>query len=362
MSDVTNFNISGQQINIKDPIARKYIPDIERLKNKKYILIGDSYGTELHHSWIKKVAELKGLVNERDYWFTAFGGACWGTGKSNMNFITLLEQVSKSLSTEQKTSITDVVIQGSVNDWNSTEFQIKEGLERVQNFVNSNFPNAAITIPLIGWSYESDDIRIGTAKAYGFINSYATNCKVCNDLFTPLLNRYFLDSDATHPTDAGSNLLASNIVNALNGGNYFNNVKYNDLNCNIIGLNKDSIKIYGNVQNAGYNLYKNDQTGLRFDNSPITITKEGTLIGSCTNPAQNNLFMNECSIPCMTLLNVKPNNFKMARTVLHVKRRPNQMAWDVYLQSSDILSTDYPIENVIGVYIQFNAFIDIFHN
>lgn len=329
--------------------------------DKKFIFIGDSYNASEHHGgWGSKVITYLNLTPGVNVWNTGRSGASFGDTSGN-SFYNAIYSVTQTLSEAQRNSITDIIIEGDINDWASAKADIQAGVSQCLSYIKTNYPFALTTIILCGWSYENDTIRAGAISAYNAVVQSAHNARVIDNMFTLFLDPAFLETDMVHPTESGMELLGSLICNAIYGGNA-NNIKYTDLNTKFTsnGGSKE-IKVYGDITPTGYHLYKSNSDGINF-NSPITIThgSPGTLIAVNNAQDNNNLFMRNCSFPCSVLYALSGNQYKDGRGIITVKKRSDsEQIWDMYLSSESILTSDYPVENVTGVYLLFDVMVDI---
>ena len=363
-----NFNAQVEEYR---QTTERYIEETEQVKNKvsnkgrKYIFIGDSYGTELHSGgWINYVARVKGLTAGVDYWSSAIGGSCFAINRSN-NFAEMLSGVTNGLTEKQRNSITDVVVQGSVNDWVCSGENIAAGFNAVEEHVMQYYPNATLWVPCIGWMYGYEGAREGVANAYNWYHQASRIARVIDKAYKILLDPYYLKADGVHPTEIGMWLLGHSVVNILNGGTpYFNEHGY--LVTTFDGVQGEQIEIRGNITDYGYNLYKNDSIGLRFETTPITVNKtsDGVLIASHVGAENNNLFMRRCEIPCVAMYAQSGNRYRTGRALLTIKKVEGEMQWDMYIKNLDVdnETKSYDITEVNGIYFTFNVFVDMFSN
>lgn len=365
-----NFNAQVEEYR---QTAERYSEEAEQVKNKvsnkgrKYIFIGDSYGTELHHGgWINYVARLKRLTAGVDYWSNAVGGVGFAINRGVPTFADLLTSITNTLSEKERNSITDVVVQGSVNDWASSSDDITAGFVAVEEHVMQYYPNATMWVPCIGWMYNPAGGRAGVVNAYNWYHQASRYARVIDKAYKILLDPYYLSSDCVHPTEMGMWLTGHNVVNILNGGTpYFNEHDY--LVTTFTGAQGGEIRVRGNITDYGYNLYKHDGVGLRFDDAPITIPNNGgngVLIATHEGANNNNLFMRKCQFPCAVLLNTSPNGYRTAHCLVTVEKVEGEMKWNMYIKSLEIDNETklYDIPSVTGVYLTFNTFVDIFSN
>lgn len=351
------YNAQVEQYRKETENIKNYQIKQEKLKNRKFVFIGDSYNTEYHHGgWGKQIISKLGLISGVNVWNTGLGGAGFGTENS---FYTLLTNITATINNEIKEEITDIVIAGGINDHSKSYEEISNGITSCEQYVATNYPNAKLWILICGWSYENDSIRTNALNAYNIYNEAATTATVIDKLYTIFLDPYFLESDMVHPTEKGMTNLSNIIIRALYGGN-INNKEYSDLNTTFT-LNDQSITVNGNITPYGYHIWKVDSVGIRFG-QPVTITHgEGTLIGTHTGIDTNNLFMRKATFPCSVLYDIG-GTYKDGRGIINVIKDSSSQTWNMFLSSESILGADYPVENVSGVYILFDCWLDITKN
>lgn len=355
--ETETYNAQVEQYRQETEDIKNYQIKQEKLKNRKFIFIGDSYNTEIHHGgWGQKIISKLGLISGVNVWNTGLGGAGFGTENS---FYTLLTNISATINNNIKEEITDIVIAGGINDNSKSYDEIRNGIHSCEQYVATNYPNAKLWILICGWSYENDNIRANALNAYNYYNEAAKTATVIDKLYTIFLNPYFLESDMVHPTDNGMNNLSNIIIRALYGGNV-NNKEYSDLLTSFT-LNNSTIRVNGNITPYGYHIWKADSVGIRFS-APVTITHgQGTLIGTHSGIDENNLFMRKATFPCSVLYDIN-NTYKEGRGIINVIKDTSSQTWNMYLSSESILAGDYPVENVSGVYILFDCWLDVTKN
>lgn len=206
--------------------------DVTRMKNRKVIFIGDSYGTGTGGGynvtpWTVLAGGFMGLTNEVSFWNYSRGGSSFGyndgaesSPTTGQNFCDLLRKASNDLSSSVKASITDIVIGGAINDWSHTAIQIDTGMSNFKTLAAAQFPNAKVTFCNICSSlvfeykakyyHDAFEIIINRCGVNGF------KFKRCDiDL---LNNASFFNADGVHPSQDGQYAIARRVVVALNDG------------------------------------------------------------------------------------------------------------------------------------------------
>lgn len=214
------------------------VPDVANRKitvscKRKYIFIGDSYGTGYRlpsggKNWIQKVVEKLGLSSS-DYYQSAVNASGFSAGTK---FQTQLE----SLSVQDPTSITDIVVCGGWNDAYASRGGGATLKNDVKNFVNSaksRFPNATVHIGMISWMdttiiprRQGESVNPKSLAPQWDLRKVLSIYRSCgeygaayieNSQYLMHRNDYFV-YDGLHPNDAGNESIASGIVSYLLGG------------------------------------------------------------------------------------------------------------------------------------------------
>lgn len=203
-------------------MAKKYIDSIKRpdvneivyikpFNNKKYIFIGDSYtGMGLG----TKIVEYTGITATI---FPAGGGCFSGTG-GTYTFLTALQAVAAEMTAEQKAEITDIFVLGGVNEYSFSRATIASNMETFDTYVRSTFPNARVTLGMIGYAVRSSEMSpicsnvIPTYKAgaHRFGWNYISNAN------GPIHMKSEMSSDGIHPNSIDG--LAKYVANYIKYG------------------------------------------------------------------------------------------------------------------------------------------------
>ena len=95
MADISKIRLENETYNIKDETARNNIAILNRLLNKKIVIIGDSYSVTDNQpsQWINKFQELTGIS---DITTNAKGGVGFCNVVDGTNFNMLLNNVTSS--------------------------------------------------------------------------------------------------------------------------------------------------------------------------------------------------------------------------------------------------------------------------
>lgn len=201
---------------------------VDLLTDHHYICISDSYGQTPSEagSWIGCLQSYMNIPNDH-FWRNQYGGSGFA-GVNDHPFEVLLSEVAGTMTTEEKESITDIIIGGGFNDANAIRLSIKTDND-VRTAINSclayirlTFPNAKTYVFMPGWGIDKDY----HAMLRGIINIYQQtimeNEKVSYIDGVNWLHRYaLLDSTLFHPNAVGATCIAKSIASVLNGGTVF---------------------------------------------------------------------------------------------------------------------------------------------
>lgn len=331
---------------------------------EKYIFLGDSYNESYHHGgWGSFIISQLGLTEGTDVWNVAQSGA----GMANGMFLTAIQNTAATMTDDEKNGITKILISSGANDWNATEANITTGLQALEGYLISTFPNAEIILVGGEWAYATQAEREGILSAY---NAYATAnryMKYINKAFLLFLDPYFLEDDMTHPTQNGMYHYAMLLKNVLLGGNSFTRF-YSGLNAvintTVTGGNVSSYPVYGDISEAGIHVFNNSPVQMGWT-TPIHIGHNtATKIGEIST--QNNLFEREATIYGTFFAAYDLNGstaYGLFNGRLIVKKQENARKWDVLVASDSFLPgiTGYEFDT-IGIYPCFNVMLDITKN
>jgi len=190
---------------------------------KKYIFIGDSWNTHLTPSggvpitpWSSAFISLMGLTAS-DYYNSGVSGSGYTAGTT---FLGQLNSIANNLTDDEKAEITDIIVIGGINDYNTPIATVNTAVNTFVNTALSLFPNAMVNIIIEQWSTSSSQqqflreliqyltVANSTKKRARFINLQGA-CK---------LYRYY-QPDGGHIGSANYvNYLMKYLINILQGG------------------------------------------------------------------------------------------------------------------------------------------------
>ncbi|MBR3116532.1 MAG: SGNH/GDSL hydrolase family protein [Bacilli bacterium] len=213
---LTNYNTLIAEL-IKD----KYINQLDRVVNRKFIFIGDSYGvhtTNRGTSWIEFVIAKLGLTLNSNAYISA-EGSCGFLGDPNIQSDkTFLRKLQEAYSTvDDPNEITDIIIGGGVNDSSYNTTQITGAISTFMTYAKTNFPNAKISLGMISWAKSKTYLNAFAKLIMGYQNirnyggSYIEGSECCWHY-----NSFLYDT--VHPTQNASEIIAQCIVNYINCG------------------------------------------------------------------------------------------------------------------------------------------------
>ena len=221
--DVSNTIIAERMPNYYINEINNDISDINDelsiLKNRKYIFIGDSYGTgenELQEQttpWTTLVPQYLGLT-ENDYYKTSINGSGFIAG---YGFINQLTDLSATIT--NKSEITDIVVIGGYNDQNETPSDIMSAIESFCTYAKTNYPNAKVSIGCVGWTKyytNRQNIACNVIPSYTKCGKFGANYLKNVEY---ILHDYSLFSgDNYHPNQNGQNELSIYLTEAIKYG------------------------------------------------------------------------------------------------------------------------------------------------
>lgn len=232
MADISKIQIESGVYDIKDEDARNTLTPINnwynRETNRKFILIGDSYGEGYTPdgnvtSWIQHFKNILGLTNNNCI-IKYLGGAGFCNSVNNRNFITLLDEVTAD------NNVTDIIVCGGYNDRSYTAQNIDYAMESFKTIANTKFPNAKIYVGFIGWTTNTSNTLSLYNTCYQYIiQSIGNGFNFLNNCQFTLHNYRYFSSDGIHPKAEGSYSLGLNIVQSYLTGSCDVVVPYNNM-------------------------------------------------------------------------------------------------------------------------------------
>lgn len=210
-TNIENLTAADKQINNLNNEFSK----INTLNNRKFIIIGDSYGEGYTPDgnvtgWVNRLISLLGIDSENCYPINR-GGVCFANLSNN--FIDLLNTVGASI--ENKSEITDIVVCGGYNDLFFDLTDINNGINTFISFCLTEYPKATIRLGSIGWSADSTKIFNLTKVCAAYQSHSSGRVVYLNGVENILHHTSYMASDGYHPNDSGQKELANGIANAI---------------------------------------------------------------------------------------------------------------------------------------------------
>lgn len=226
MADISKIRLENVTYNIKDEMARNNIVLLNRLLNKKIVIIGDSYSVTDNQpsQWINKFQELTGIS---DITTNAKGGVGFCNVVDGTNFNMLLNNVASS------DDVTDIICVGGYNDSGYSQGDIEYAINLFCQTAKSKFPNAKIYIGMVAWCFNySNTYNIANKVLTAYQNCKKYGAIYLNGVENILHDTSLLQSDNFHPTlTDGMNELGYGIFQAWNNGYCEISKGYKDLPC-----------------------------------------------------------------------------------------------------------------------------------
>lgn len=204
------------------------------LRPRKFIFIGDSYGTGEGAdgtvvSYIERCTVSLGLTEHVTYWKNSEGGASFHGWNGRTSFLALLQAVT----TTNDNEISDIVVCGGINDA-ATGADLSSNITAVENFINyckTRFPNARVTVGFLGWTRNvATNLNIVNTSlpAYRYAGEKGAAFVNLNCLNHDYHNK---QSDGSHPTSDGAKSIGWGLASYLRGGKPIDgSMRYRTLN------------------------------------------------------------------------------------------------------------------------------------
>lgn len=227
-------NLVGERLISNDSILLNTLNnkfnEINTLKNRRIICIGDSYLTGSTNGeqyatqgWAERLISLANLQNS--YFFGDGGSGFTVEGHNGFTFETLITSNLNNIL--NKNTITDILVCGGYNDAGQ---QVNSIISAIQSFINvckTNFPNAKIYLGCIGGNSAMN--TDGKQRRNYILNRSLYAFKTCNKYGAYYLNNVELilknyslfSNDNLHPTPEGYQTLAEGILQSWIQGDIY---------------------------------------------------------------------------------------------------------------------------------------------
>lgn len=219
---------------------------LNRIVNKKYIIVGDSYAEGYTPDgnvtgWAELLKNLLGLNSTNCT--IVYRGGC-GFTPTNNTYTDLINALSND------SDVTDIIVAGGYNDKNASYESILDGSLAFKTACNTKFPNATIYLGFIGFTNTNERYSFNTCRnmyvsmasqhGYNYLNNVEYSLRNTYDAFA---------SDNYHPNETGQNKLAQMIYEAYKTGSA--NVVFDYSNLNLKVLSDFDSLTDGLIQNIG---------------------------------------------------------------------------------------------------------------
>ena len=204
---------------MKDSQIIKLQEDVNQVLQKKYIFLGDSYGTgqneleEQTNPWTNLVPQYLGL-SQNHFIANSSNGSGFNHGKT---FLAQLQEVANSI--ENKNEITDIVIIGGYNDRYHTVEEIKNAMSIFFEYAKSTFPFAKCKLACVGWSRVYDTRQsIANKSLTAYTQCGQFGCEYLKNTEFILHDYSLFSNDKYHPNQNGQNELSRYLADAIING------------------------------------------------------------------------------------------------------------------------------------------------
>lgn len=219
-----NKTATEEAVNRIDGSIASLSETVNRIKDKKIISIGDSYGvqnsdgdiTTFYWEYIRRAF---GLVEGTSFFHANHSGG----GFINGWYFNQLSAIAESMDNKTKTEITDILFEGGWNDSPDeyTYTQFTTVIKTVSDFIKQTFPNANVSVFFSGWGLRNNAQGSNVnqlPRAVDWYSSvgqvgwgYITNSEYALHEYNPA----FWQSNGTHPNQLGQERLGMYMVTGL---------------------------------------------------------------------------------------------------------------------------------------------------
>lgn len=188
---------------------------LNRIVNKKYIIVGDSYAEGYTPDgnvtgWAELLKNLLGLNSANCT--IVYRGGC-GFTPTNNTYTDLINALSND------SNVTDIIVAGGYNDKNASYESILDGSLAFKTACNTKFPNATIYLGFIGFSNTTERYSFNTRRNYYVSVASQHGYNYLNNVEYSLRNTYdAFASDNYHPNATGQSMLSRMIYEAYKTG------------------------------------------------------------------------------------------------------------------------------------------------
>lgn len=330
--DVEDINDNIVDINDNIEQLEQEIQEIAGGSNfGKTIIIGDSYSLDRRPSinitgW---AVPLKGLLNLDDADCTILqddGGGFVASGTLG----TFLQAITNAVITD-KNSIKNIVVCGGLNDIQaSNKSAIKTAIQSFMNYCLTNFPNAKVSIGMIGWTKDSTspatDHQYERYQVLEKVLPAYQECSQYKGIYLNGVENIMHDTtlyyDLSHPNQSMCDKLAYYIYQALKNG--FCSVSYDDHNLTFKN-NNISLSYFSLIEKILNNntlIFDNNEYGSQIDYTSNYPTVDGAYrlyVGELDTKYFQSSYSNQELFTCPTLIKDTANRVYQVTASFYLK-------------------------------------------
>lgn len=216
---------------------------MNKLINRKFLFIGDSYAAAHSNTWVEYACSYIGVSNFENV-------AVSGTGFNGSGGVNGFKQQLVDY-TGDKTTITDIVVGGGLNDSNfngpgTTRTDLITHMQDFVNYAKSNYPNASLWLCYMGNAFDNSAALSGRTldKRRWAKSTYETEGAKQGFKIIPFGDDYlgssdlFMASDGVHPSNYGSQVLGICIGDGLLNASHAPTRGYYPINLAAVGNNE----------------------------------------------------------------------------------------------------------------------------
>lgn len=206
-------------------LQTRSVLDWVNMANKNMVIFGDSFSdpsaaNSVNEYWCKKVSGVYGLTRFN----FAVGGA--GFGRATNLLATQIQNASTQMTEDEKNNTALVFCYMGYNDIvNSVATaDIESGFTNLCTRCSAIFPNAKLIVIPFNWGYgllTTAYLNTIITEINNFRSIAATNCTIpyciVDDARYWIMGQHGMFQNAVHPNASGYNVVASNIMDILNG-------------------------------------------------------------------------------------------------------------------------------------------------
>lgn len=193
--------------------------------SRKVLCISDSYGLmpSISTSWIAFLQTILGIPNENFYRCQYSGSGVIGVSPGH-TFLDIVTSLTNTLTADEKTSMTDIVIMGGYNDayaWQhgSSSADFTNDINSLRGYLRNNYPNAKVYVGMPGWGDHYDRHLWLRLVKYKYAETFLNHKNTCFiDNIDWMHNSVLRDSTGFHPTEECSRRIAQTIASVMVGG------------------------------------------------------------------------------------------------------------------------------------------------